>query len=904
MEYSALADTYERLEGVSSKLKKAEILAEFLSKIPSTELEKVVLLVRGTVFPGYSQMELGIADKMIIKSVAKATGFKGSDVVEKFKKTGDLGLVAEECLKSRKQSTLAKKKLTIDFVFTEMQKLAEVTGEGSQEKKLNIIAEMIVSAKPKEARYIVRTILANLRIGVSDGLIRDAIVKSFLGEHDKKEAAGAVDYALNIVADFGEVARIAKEKGVSGLKKVEIEIGKPIQVMLAEKAASIDEVLKKYKKVAIEWKFDGMRCASGHTPIYVKDKGLISIKDVKVGDFVLTHKGEFKKVVALNKRKVESKEDLFKIQTYLGNEYKITGEHEVLANLNGKTEWIPVKSLTKEAELIFPIPNIKVKEQVPKELVLSTYDGYKKIFQLNKNFFRFLGFWVGDGYTNTINGTYRVGLLFNMKTEKLLSNRYKKIVYDEFGVKEVLNSNYSGVIDLHWTDRPLLLWLSHNFRNSRRGWKGKTLPDWFYSVDKERFFEFLDGWVESDGSTDDQGRTTVTTKERKLPMMAQLIALNFRKILGVKKIRVKGATYYKVIFTKNERKARIVGDAVFVKLLKLEKVRKDPRFLVYNLQIEDDESYCTTMMSLHNCQIHKKDDRVWLYTRRLEDVTKQFPDVVKLAKEGIKAKECVIEGEALGIDPKTGKPLPFQILSQRVHRKYDIEKMAKEIPVQVNLFDAIYVDGELLIDKSFVERRKILEKIIKPVPGKIQLAKQITTEDLKEAEKFYKSALEARQEGVMLKVLDSSYVFGRHVDGWIKIKPVMETLDLVIIGATWGEGARANWLTSFVLACRNPKSDKLLECGMMSTGLTEDEYKEMTKILKPLILNEKGKEVKVKPKIVVEVEYQEIQKSPTYSSGFALRFPAFKNFRPDRGPSDVDTISRVKKLYESQGRAG
>lgn len=563
MDYSTIADAYEILEEVPSKLKKADILADLLSRTPPSELEKVVLLVHGTVFPGYSQMDLGIADKTVIKSIAKATGFKESDVVEKFKNTGDLGLAVEECLESKKQSTLARKKLTVDFVFSEMRKLAEISGKGSQGKKLNLIAEMIVSAKPKEARYVVRTILGNLRVGVSDGIIRDAIAKSFLREHDKKEAIEAVEYALNIVADFGEVARIAKERGINGLKKVQIEIGKPIQVMLAEKGESLEKVLEKYKKVAIEWKFDGLRI-----------------------------------------------------------------------------------------------------------------------------------------------------------------------------------------------------------------------------------------------------------------------------------------------------------------------------------------------------QCHKKGDKIWLFTRRLENVRKQFPDIVDMVKNSVKAKDCVVEGEALGINPKSGEPSPFQILSQRVHRKYDIEKMVKEIPIQLNLFDAIYVDGELLINKPFLERRKILEKIIKPISGKIQLAKQITTDDLKEAEKFYKSALEARQEGVMLKVLDSSYVFGRHVDGWIKIKPVMETLDLVIIGATWGEGARANWLTSFVLACRDPRSDKLLECGMMSTGLTEDEYKEMTKLLKPLIVSEKGKEVRVKPKIVIEVEYQEIQKSPNYSSGFALRFPAFKNFRPDRSPNDVDTISRVKKLYASQGRAG
>jgi DNA ligase-1 len=301
-------------------------------------------------------------------------------------------------------------------------------------------------------------------------------------------------------------------------------------------------------------------------------------------------------------------------------------------------------------------------------------------------------------------------------------------------------------------------------------------------------------------------------------------------------------------------------------------------------------------------QIHKKGGRVWVYTRRLEDVTRQFPDIVKMARESIRSDDCIVEGEALAVSPKTGKPMPFQVLSQRVQRKHEIEKTAREVPVQMNFFDVIYVDGRLLIDVPFVERRRTLEKIVKPVKGRVQLAKQITTDDVRHAESFYKSALEARQEGVMLKVLDSSYVFGRHVDGWIKIKPVMETLDLVIVGATWGEGARARWLTSFVLACRD--GDDLLECGMMSTGLTEEEYRGMTTALKPLILSEKGKEVKVRPKIVIEVEYQEIQKSPTYSSGYALRFPAFKNLRPDKGLEDVDTISRVKKLYASQGKAG
>ncbi|MEM5805846.1 MAG: ATP-dependent DNA ligase, partial [Candidatus Aenigmatarchaeota archaeon] len=301
--------------------------------------------------------------------------------------------------------------------------------------------------------------------------------------------------------------------------------------------------------------------------------------------------------------------------------------------------------------------------------------------------------------------------------------------------------------------------------------------------------------------------------------------------------------------------------------------------------------------------IEKKGGQFWLFTRRQEDVTKQFPDIVELAKKGLKAEECIVEGEAIGIDTKTGYPLPFQILSQRVHRKYGIEKMVKEIPVQVNLFDILYANGKSLFNKPLKERRKELEKILNPIKGKFQLAKYIITNDVKKLEQFYEEALKERQEGLMLKVPDSVYTFGRHVGTMYKIKPMMETLDLAIVGATWGEGARARLLTSYILACKDPDTGKLLECGMVSTGLTEEQYIELTKLLKPLIIKEEGRTVFVKPKIIIEVGYQEIQKSPNYSSGMALRFPRYiRNRTADK--SEPDTLDRVKSLFKSQGKAG
>jgi hypothetical protein len=448
------------------------------------------------------------------------------------------------------------------------------------------------------------------------------------------------------------------------------------------------------------------------------------------------------------------------------------------------------------------------------------------------------------------------------------------------------------------------LWLARNFRHKRRGWKGKNLPEWFFKIDKERFFAFLEGWIDADGYRDKMGRVTITTKEKNLAMMAQLIALKFGKIIGIKKLRINDKTYYKLILTKNNKLARIENGKLFVKIRKLEEIKPDPRINLYNFQVEEDESYCTTLVTLHNCQIHKKDDKIWVFTRRLENVTEQFPDIVELTRKGLKVKECIVEGEAIAIDSKTNIPMPFQVLSQRIHRKYDIEKMAKQIPIQVNLFDVVYADKKILISKPFIERRKFLEKIIKPIPEKFQLAKQIISDNLKELEKFYHEALNAKQEGIFLKVLSSPYIFGRHVGGWYKIKPIMETLDLVIIGAEWGTGTRTKWLSSYVLACRDPDTGDFLACGMMGTGLTEDQFQLMTDTLKPLIVKEKGRKVYLKPKIVVEVAYQEIQKSPNYESGFALRFPRLVRVREDKSPEEADSIERVKELFKSQGKAG
>ena len=282
----------------------------------------------------------------------------------------------------------------------------------------------------------------------------------------------------------------------------------------------------------------------------------------------------------------------------------------------------------------------------------------------------------------------------------------------------------------------------------------------------------------------------------------------------------------------------------------------------------------------------------------MEDVTNQFPDIVRWVKENVKAREFIIEGEALAIG-KDEKPKPFQLLSRRIQRKYDIEKMVKEIPVQVNLFDILYCNGENYMQKPFKERWNKLQQIIKET-NRFRLADHIETKDFDAANRFYKSALKAAQEGVIVKNLDAKYQPGKRVGYWLKVKQILEPLDLVVVGAEWGEGKRVKWLGSMILAAK--KGEHFVETGRMASGLTEEQMEELTKKLKPLIISEEGKIVKVKPQIVLEIGYEEVQKSPKYPSGYALRFPRLLNIRSDKNIKDANTVKDIEKFFKMQKR--
>jgi len=303
-------------------------------------------------------------------------------------------------------------------------------------------------------------------------------------------------------------------------------------------------------------------------------------------------------------------------------------------------------------------------------------------------------------------------------------------------------------------------------------------------------------------------------------------------------------------------------------------------------------------------QIHGDGDEITLFTRRLENVTKQFKEILPTIKSNVKLKKYILDAELVGFDPKTKRHLPFQNISQRIRRKYDIEKTHKELPVEIQVFDILNKDGKSLLDKTQVERRKILKKVIKQKEKKIVLTRRLETTSKKEMKAFYKSSLKKGNEGIMIKNKEAKYVPGRRVGGWVKLKPVKETLDLVITGADWGEGKRANWLASFTLSCRDKNT--LLTIGKVGTGIAEKDsdltFAKLTKALKPQIKEEKGKHVILKPKLILEVGYEEIQKSPTYKSGYALRFPKVINIRTDLGFSDIEDLSTVKKMFNAQNK--
>ena len=591
MEYAGLVAVYDRLAGTGSTNEKRDILAETFAAAAPDLLDRLVTLVRGRLGPAYDRPELGVSSSLTLEAILTATGAPEAEVRERWRESGDLGDAAAWAVDNASQQTLFSEPLTVERVHDTLREIATYEGEGSQRRRVDAIAGLLSDADPDEARYVVRTALGHLRVGVGEGAIRDAVAYAFLDGSDA--AVRAVERAYQVTTDFRVVARTARDSGREGLADLDVELGRPVQSMLAEKAESLTT---------------GLADAGG-------DEGRVRC------------------------------------------EYK--------------------------------------------------YDG----------------------------------------------------------------------------------------------------------------------------------------------------------------IRV---------------------------------------------------------------QIHVADEDVWVFTRRLEDVTAQFPDVVQAVRGGVSADRAVLDGELVGYTPASLNaaapdrvPVAFQRLSQRVKRESAVDEMAREVPVVVHLFDCL-ADDETLLDRPLRERLTHLDaahESVAPDPDAGRAGLELVRAECvaaslgddghtEEAERdedddspaaaLYREALDAGHEGLMLKNPDAAYQPGRRVGRMLKLKPTMEPLDLVVSRATYSEGRRSELLGRLYLACYDPERDELREVGRVSTGYTDAELHDLTERLEERVVARDGRDVDLDPDLVLEVEYEEIQSSTTYDSGFALRFPRFLGVREDLGPTDADTLARVESLYDSQ----
>jgi DNA ligase-1 len=254
----------------------------------------------------------------------------------------------------------------------------------------------------------------------------------------------------------------------------------------------------------------------------------------------------------------------------------------------------------------------------------------------------------------------------------------------------------------------------------------------------------------------------------------------------------------------------------------------------------------------------------------------------------------ILDGEAVAT--KDGRPMPFQFVLRRFRRKYDIEAHAEKIELVPYIFDILSLDGETLIDLPFSLRRKRLEEALTS-----HVAPQKVSDDPGALGEFYNAALDAGHEGIMVKDLDSLYQPGVRGKHWIKVKPEVDTLDLAVIGGEWGEGRRAHFFGSFLLACQD--RGQLLAVGKVATGISDEMLATIYETMKDLVISRSGKEVTFEPQVVFEVGYSEIQTSPNYASGFALRFPRFIRIRDDKGVDEIETLESIRSRFQRQSQS-
>lgn len=581
MKYVKLAEVFDEIEATSKRLEMTDLLVKLIKDTPRDEISKVVYLLQGKLYPDYLGVELGIAEKLLIKAVAEIAGKSENLVDGDFKKSGDLGLTVEKLLQRKSQATLVKRPLTVSSVYDTFDKIAHAAGSGSVDLKIRLLRSLLNDASPLEGKFIARMAVGKLRLGVADMTVLDALAIAYGGD---KSAREPLERAYNLSSDLGYVASVVAKDGLVGVEKFKITVGRPIRPMLCERLPSAREILEKLGGTgAAEYKYDGLRV-----------------------------------------------------------------------------------------------------------------------------------------------------------------------------------------------------------------------------------------------------------------------------------------------------------------------------------------------------QAHIRSKEVHLFSRRLENITDQFPDVARLLKKTIKAKEAIVEGECIAVDIHTGDMLPFQVISQRRGRKHEIEKMAEEIPVTIFLFDVLYLNGKDQTLTPYLERRKQLLKIIEPSEH-VKVAEQVEACDPDRLEQLMDEAVASGCEGLVVKNTSEQSVYQAGARGWLWIKykrsykaEVQDTFDLVPIGAFAGRGRRAGSYGALLMAVYNPKEEAFETLCKLGSGFKDEDLLNLPKMMQPYLIKQKHPRVNslmqpdfwFVPSMVLEVAADEITLSPMHTcgwglirprSGLALRFPRFTgNWRKDKGPEDATTSQESVEMYRKQ----
>jgi DNA ligase-1 len=579
--FEQLAEVFEGIEATSKRLEMTDLLVKLLKETPKELVDKVVYLTQGKLYPDYLGIELGIAEKLVEKAISFASGRTETEVESAFHKNGDLGLAAQEMLKKRSQSTLMKKQLTVEAVYSTFDKIARAAGDRSVDAKIKLLSSLLIDASPGEAKFVTRMAMGRLRVGIADMTILDALAIAYAGGKEFRES---FERAYNLSSDLGYVAKIVAAHGVEGVKDFRISVGRPIRPMLCERLSSAQEILAKLGgKGSAEYKYDGLRI-----------------------------------------------------------------------------------------------------------------------------------------------------------------------------------------------------------------------------------------------------------------------------------------------------------------------------------------------------QAHISKTNVQLFSRRLENITTQFPDVAKSVRSAVLAEKAILEGECVAVDANTGDMLPFQVVSQRRGRKYEIETMTEEVPVTVFLFDVLYDDGQDFTLTPYMERRGELTKIVKE-SDQVRIAEQLMTEDADELERYFDKAVSMGCEGLVVKSASAESVYQAGARGWLWIKykrsykaEVADTFDLVPVGAFHGRGKRAGTYGALLMAVYNPETDQFETISKLGSGFTDEDLEKLHKIFAQDVVahrharvsSEMKADVWFTPTKVLEVSADEITLSPLHTcalgsirrgSGLALRFPRFTGrYRDDKSPEDATSTKEALEIYHRQ----